>query len=799
LFNNGFGGFTSNGNEYKIISTKENPTPAPWVNLLANPDFGSVISETGSAYTWAINAHEYRLTPWGNDPISDGGGEAFYLRDQESGSFWSPSPFPAKGTTPYITTHGFGYSHFEHTEHGIYSKMSVFVDKTLPVKFFILKIKNISGGARKLMAAGFMEMILGDLRSKTNPHIFSEYNAENFVLLLRNRYNSVFADRVTFFKVIGVPESYTANRAEFIGRNRNLSDPQAMHRSTLSDTTGASVDPCAAIQIKIDLYNRDEKEIIFMLGNEKDIDAAMTLISKFPNADAVHQSFKETEAYWKDILGCIQIQTPDNALNILANGWLVYQTMASRIFARSGFYQSGGAWGFRDQLQDVLALLSIRPEMARQQILLCASRQFPEGDVQHWWNPPEGRGVRTHFSDDLLWLPYVVSRYIEATGDNSLLSVNVGFIESRLLHSDEDSLFDLPQYTSLSVSLFEHCVKAINHSLRFGIHGLPLMGTGDWNDGMDRVGNQGKGESVWLAFFQYDILIHFADVAVGFGDFPFADTCRKQAAILQTGIEASAWDGQWYLRAWFDDGTPLGSSKNTECSIDAIAQSWSVLSGVAEENRRRTAMASLEKHLVKRNLKLIQLLDPPFDKGDLNPGYIKGYVPGVRENGGQYSHAAIWALMAFAELGEREKVWDLFSMINPINHSSHAATIKKYMVEPYVMAADVYASAQHKGKGGWTWYTGSAGWMYQFIMRSLLGFELHSESLTFRPCFPSAWPSVSIVYLYKTSTYHITVFQSGSIESSWWKTDDQTGQGITIPLTDDGLVHKVEVHIRISE
>jgi cyclic beta-1,2-glucan synthetase len=799
LFNNGFGGFTPDGKEYKIISSNDNPTPAPWVNVLANPDFGSVISETGSAYTWAVNAHEYRLTPWGNDPVSDGGGEAFYLRDQESGNFWSPSLFPARGTTPYITTHGFGYSYFEHTEQAIYSHMSVFVDKALPVKFFILKIKNLSGGARKLVAAGFMEMIIGDLHSKTNPHSFSEYNAENTVLLIRNRYNSVFADRVTFFKVIGDPESYTANRAEFIGRNRNLSNPQAMNRMHLSNTTGAAIDPCAAFQIKIDMFNRNEKEIIFMLGNEKDIDSAMALIQKFSNADAVHQSFKDTEAYWRDILGCIQIQTPNTALNILSNGWIVYQTMASRIFARSGFYQSGGAFGFRDQLQDVIALLPMRPEIARQQILLCASRQFPEGDVQHWWNPPEGRGVRTHFSDDLLWLPYVVSRYIEATGDTGILSVNAGFIECRLLHPDEDSLFDLPQSSNLSVSLYEHCVKAINHSLRFGEHGLPLMGTGDWNDGMDRVGNQGKGESVWLAFFQYDILMHFADIARGFGDFPFADTCHKQATLIQSGIENSSWDGNWYLRAWFDDGTPLGSAKNKECRIDAIVQSWSVLSVAAEENRRKTAMASLDKHLVKRNLKLIQLLDPPFDKGDLNPGYIKGYVPGVRENGGQYTHAAIWALMAFAELGEREKVWELFNMINPINHASTGESIKKYKVEPYVIAADVYASKQHKGKGGWTWYTGSAGWMYQFIIRSLLGMELHAGHVKFKPCFPTAWPSVSIVYHYKSSTYHFTVFQSGDDTDSWWKTKDEQGTGDFIELVDDGREHDVEVHICISK
>jgi len=672
------------------------------------------------------------------------------------------------------------------------------VDKELPVKFVVLKIINSSGRERKLSATGFLEIILGDLKSKTNMHVLSEQDAATGALLLRNRYNTAFAERVTFFKVDGGNNfSFTADRAEFIGRNRSMSDPQALYRKKLSGRKGAGMDPCAALQVKFDLTDGAEKEIIFQIGNKVNTQEAIALVQKFTDREVVFQSFQNIISFWKQIVSALQINTPDQALNILANGWLTYQTIACRIFARSGFYQSGGAFGFRDQLQDVLALLHNRPDIAREQILLNASRQFAEGDVQHWWHPPEGRGVRTRCSDDMLWLPFVVAKYTVATGDTDILSVPVGFLESRSLHEGEESLYDLPVSLNVTGSLYEHCVRAIKHSLRFGVHGLPFIGSGDWNDGMDQVGHKGKGESVWLAFFFYDILIRFATIATNNGDETFADTCKKEAATLQSNIEANGWDGDWYRRAYFDDGTPLGSKENKECSIDAIAQSWSVLSGGGSDERKNRAMASLNKYLVKRDLKLIQLLDPPFDAHGPNPGYIRGYVPGVRENGGQYSHAAIWTLMAFADLGNREKVWELFSMIQPLSHSSDEASVKVYKVEPYVMAADVYANESHKGRGGWTWYTGSAGWMYQFIIGSLLGMELQKDRLKFRPCFPLNWPSVSIVYSYKTSTYRIKIFQTEENESSW-KMDDDRGSGNTIQLADDGREHEAEIYISIS-
>ena len=797
LFDNGTGGFTPDGKEYKILTERKRTTPAPWVNVIANAHMGAVLSESGSGYTWCVNAHEYRLTPWSNDPVTDAGGEAFYLRDEESGYFWSPVPFPVRGPTRYLTTHGFGYSSFQHVEQGIATEMCVFVDCDLPVKWTVLKIKNQSGRRRKLSATGYLEIVLGDIASRTSMHIVSEQDTNNGALLFMNRYNTAFSDRVNFFKVDEPgPLAFTTDRLEFIGRNRHLQDPQAMHRKRLSGRSGAGMDPCAALQVAFELSDGAEKELVFALGSAPNAGEVRELIGKLSGPRTAQLSLERVRGYWKDILGSVQITTPDDALNVFGNGWLLYQTTSSRLFGRSGFYQSGGAFGFRDQLQDVLALLHTRPDLTREQILLNASRQFVEGDVQHWWHPPEGRGVRTHCSDDMLWLPYVVSRYVAVTGDTALLNTNVGYLESRLLYPGEDSMYDLPASSHSSGTLFEHCVRAIRHGLRFGQHGLPLIGTGDWNDGMDKVGNKGTGESVWLAFFLYDVLKRFTDTANAYGDHFFAEICKTEAASMQSRIETAGWDGAWYKRAYFDDGRPLGSAENSECRIDAISQSWAVLSGAAGDKRAAMAMTSLEQKLVRKELKLIQLLDPPFNSNEMNPGYIKGYVPGVRENGGQYTHAAIWTLMAFAMLGQRERVWRLLEMIHPINHAGDDASIRVYKVEPYVMAADVYANESHKGMGGWTWYTGSAGWMYQFILGSLIGLDRRSDSLTFTPCFPSDWPSVQLTYRYGRSEYRITIFQLSDDSASRWEIDGLKGLGNTIRLTDDGQIHRVEMHVR---
>ena len=761
-FFNGIGGFTPDGREYVITTAQGQLTPAPWVNVMANPHFGTVVSESGSAYTWSENAHEFRLTPWRNDPVSDSSGEALYIRDEERGHFWSPTPLPCRGTTPYVTRHGFGYSVFEHTERGIRSELWVYVAVDAPIKFMKLIVRNESGRPRRLSATGYAEWVLGDLRPKSAMHVITETDPNSGALFARNHYNTEFRERVAFFDVDDTTRTITGNRTEFIGRNGTLRRPAAMMRTRLSGRLGAALDPCAAIQVVFDLSDGQEHEIIFKLGVGCNADDASNLVRRFRGSSAARDALEMIWRHWAHTLGAIYVETPDPSLNVITNGWLLYQTLACRLWARSATYQSGGAFGFRDQLQDVTALIHARPDLVREHLLLCASRQFPEGDVQHWWHPPTGRGVRTHCSDDYLWLPLVTCRYVLTTGDSGVLDEPIHFVQGRPVNMDEDSYYDLPGRSEEAASLYDHCVRAIRNSLKFGQHGLPLIGSGDWNDGMNIVGQHGKGESVWLGFFLYDVLIQFTQVAQARGDQSFVDHCRGEAAQLRRKLEQNGWDGGWYRRAYFDDGSPLGSTNNTECQIDSIAQSWSVLSGAGDSARVLLAMEALDQRLVRREYGLIQLLDPPFDKSPLNPGYIKGYVPGVRENGGQYTHAAIWATMAFARLGDSRRAWELFRMINPVNHSGSAEEIAIYKVEPYVMAADVYALPPHTGRGGWTWYTGSAAWMYRLIVESLIGLRLEIDKLYITPCLPEDWDGFKVHYRYRETVYHIDVVQLSS-------------------------------------
>jgi len=597
-------------------------------------------------------------------------------------------------------------------------------------------------------------------------HTITEADIRSGTIIARNAYNTDFGNKVAFFDVNEVSRTITTDRSEFIGRNGTLANPDAMIRSRLSGKTGAGLDPCAAIQVVFDLAEEQEHEIIFKLGAGSGVDDALNLNRKFEGSTGAHACFAKVNEYWNKTLGAVQIETPDQALNILSNGWLNYQTLACRVWGRSGFYQSGGAFGFRDQLQDVLSLVHTQPQMLKQQLLLCASRQFIEGDVQHWWHPPTGRGVRTTCSDDYLWMPFAVCRYITVTGDHDILDEVVPFLEGRLLNSGEESYFDLPIRSDSTASLYEHCVKAIENGLLFGEKGLPLMGSGDWNDGMDKVGNHGKGESVWLAFFLYDILVKFSDVAAIKNDDAFVIKCRNYAEQLKQNIHKNAWDGEWYRRAYFDDDTPLGSHENEECKIDSIAQSWSVLSKGADEQRSIMAMKNADKFLVQQEDGMIQLFTPPFDKSSMNPGYIKGYVPGVRENGGQYTHAAIWLVMAFAAVGDHKRTWELLQMINPLNRGNTAEKMDVYKAEPYVVAADVYAEPMHKGRGGWTWYTGSAGWMYQLVLESFVGLKKEGDKLVFTPCLPAEWPSVKISYRSINRLYQIEITQQAGEEKN---------------------------------
>ncbi len=793
---NGTGGFTHDGREYVITTSSDSPTPAPWVNVLANPWFGTVVSESGGAYTWCENAHSFRLTPWNNDPVSDVSGEAFYIRDEESGRFWSPSPLPAQGPMPYTTRHGFGYSVFEYTEDGVSTEMQVYVATDAPVKFITLKVRNTSGRSRRLSVTGYFELVLGDQRDKHSSHVVTEVDPKNGSLLARNAYNSDFKDRVVFLDCSESQRTVTGDRREFLGRNGSPANPACLSRARLSGHVGAGVDPCAAMQVSVDLADGQERQISFTFGTGRDLADTRNLVNRFRGTGPAYGALEGVWNFWSRTLGAVQIETPDASVNFLANGWLLYQVLASRVWGRSGFYQSGGAFGFRDQLQDAMSLVHAQPATLREQILRCASRQFVEGDVQHWWHPPQGHGVRTRISDDFLWLPYATCRYIAAIGDTGILDESIQFLDGRAVKPDEDSYYDLPNCSDQSASLYEHCVLAIKHGLRFGQHGLPLIGCGDWNDGMNLIGDEGKGESVWLAFFLYDVLVKFTELAKQRNDEAIVALCTSESDKLRHNIESHGWDGGWYLRAFFDNGDPLGSASNIECKVDSLPQSWSVLSGAGDPERSRLGMQAVDRDLVKRDIGIIQLFEPPFDKSELNPGYVKGYVPGVRENGGQYTHAAIWTVMAFAAAGDSTKAWDLFNLINPIRHGDSADAIRKYKVEPYVVAADVYANSQHAGRGGWTWYTGSAGWMYRLITESLLGIHLEVDRLRFAPLLPADWRTFTIRYRYRETYYTIAVrnFGGGKMVKRLMADGVEQTDG-QLRLNDDGQTHYVEMEI----
>jgi len=800
---NGYGGYAKDGREYVIAPPAGVRTPAPWANVIANPDFGTVLSETGAAYTWAENAHEWRLTPWHNDPVSDPSGETFYLRDEETGIAWMPNgvalnPDGTPGRAS-VARHGFGYSTFEQSAQGIRSELRVFCAIDAPVKFSVLTIRNDSARPRRVSATGYVEWVLGSLRAATAPHIVTDHH-EDGPATARNPYSGDHADYMGFFDVD--PEhqaagSMTCDRTEFIGRNGNLLEPMALRRAGLAGRTGAALDPCAAFQVPLDLAVGESRTVVFRLGMGKNHGEAERTALKYRGEAIAQAEFDRVVAHWNQTLGAVRVRTPDAALDALANGWLVYQTIACRLWARSGYYQSGGAFGFRDQLQDAMALVHTRPELLRKQLLLAASRQFEEGDVQHWWHPPQGRGVRTHISDDYLWLPMALCRYVEATGDLAVLDEPVSFIEGRPLKDEDESYFDMPNVSHRTAPLYEHAALAVRHGLRMGVHGLPLMGGGDWNDGMNLIGEHGKGESVWMAFFVCEVLREFAKLARLHRDDAFAMTCGEARDKLAGAVEASAWDGEWYRRAYFDDGTPLGTAGAVECQIDSIAQSWSVLSGIAPRERARKALDSLASRLVDPRTRIVKLLDPPFDGKGPNPGYISGYVPGVRENGGQYTHGAIWAAMAFAASGDARRAWDLVDMINPVNHSRTPAEVAVFKVEPYVMTADVYSVAPHTGRGGWSWYTGSAGWMYRLLVEGVLGLRLEvldgQACLLLDPRIPPHWSGFEVDYVHKTTTFHLQFDRTGQDREPHVTLDGRALGGNRLPLVDDGRQHRVQI------
>ncbi len=794
---NGLGGFAEEGREYVITLGPGRWTPAPWINVIANPGFGFQVSESGSGYTWAVNSRENQLTPWSNDPVGDPPGEAIYVRDDETGDLWGPTALPVREeSAPYVIRHGQGYTRLDHVSHGVSLELLQLVPLDDPVKISRLTLTNESGSPRRLSVTAYVEWVLGVSRGAAAPLVVTEIDAETGAMLARNAWRRELGARVAFADLGARQTAWTADRTEFLGRNGAPDRPAGLApRHRLSGRVGAGLDPCGALQATIELPPGGRAEVVVLLGEAASAEQARELVGRYRarDVDAVLRSVRE---HWDRVLGTVQVRTPDRAMDILLNRWLLYQTLACRLWARSAFYQAGGAYGFRDQLQDVVALAVAAPALAREHLLRAAARQFGEGDVQHWWHPPSGRGVRTRISDDRLWLPYAVARYVEIAGDGAVLDELVPFLEGPTLAAGQPESYFEPRGADERGTLFEHCARALDQGLTVGVHGLPLMGTGDWNDGMNEVGAGGRGESIWLGWFLHAALSEWAGLAEARGEGKRAGRWREHVDALRASLEREAWDGGWYRRAYFDDGTPLGSAVNDACRIDSIAQSWSVISAAAAPARQARAMAAVEAHLVRRADNLVLLFTPPFGETSLEPGYIKGYVPGVRENGGQYTHAAVWSAIAFAELGDGDTAAELFAMLNPINHARTEAAVERYKVEPYAVAADVYAEPPHVGRGGWTWYTGSAGWMYRAGLEWILGFRLRGTRLVIDPCIPRAWARFEMVFRHRSARYDIAVENPRGVSRgvAAVEVDGAPLDGdLTVELTDDGTVHRVRV------
>ncbi|HEY9685369.1 MAG TPA: glucoamylase family protein [Coleofasciculaceae cyanobacterium] len=801
-FFNGLGGFDADGKEYVTILGPGQSPPAPWINIIANPVFGFQVAVEGSGYSWSLNSRENQLTPWSNDPVIDRPGEVIYIRDEDTGKLWGPTALPIRDeSSSYIVRHGQGYSRFEHTSHEIKLDLLQYVPLEDPIKISRLKIKNMSDRIRRLSMTAYVEWVLGQSRSVSAPYVITELDPETGALFAQNPWNAAFKGRVAFMDLSGRQTSWTGDRQEFIGRNGTLNSPAGLLRRTPpSKHLGAGLDPCGVLQAPIELKPNEMVEIVFFLGESANATEAQALIAKYRTTD-LDAVFQAVGRHWDNVLGTIQVKTPDRSMDIMLNRWMLYQTLVCRVWARSAFYQASGAYGFRDQLQDGMALAVSRPGITREHLLRAAARQFVEGDFQHWWLPAAGQGVRTRISDDRIWLAYATAHYVETTGDLTVLDEQIPFLEGQTLQPGEHDAFFQPRITDECASLFEHCAFGLDQSLRLGAHGLPFIGTGDWNDGMNRVGELGQGESVWLGWFLHTTLSAFIPLAKARKERARAAAWLKHAHKLRASLEQEGWDGDWYRRGYFDDGTPLGSVSSDECQIDSIAQSWSVISGAADPARAQHAMAAVEKHLIRNQDGLALLFTPPFSQTTLDPGYVKSYPAGIRENGGQYTHAATWSVIAFAALGQGDKAAGLFSLLNPINHTSTRADAYRYKVEPYVVAADVYSVSPHVGRGGWTWYTGAAGWMYRAGIEAILGLRLQGASLILNPCIPKQWPHYEMSFRYQDTSYEILVENphgiSQGIASATLDGQSLLASPVKIPLCNDSLIHKV--HLTLGE
>jgi len=798
---NSLGGFTPDGREYAIYLGPNTHTPAPWANVIANPVFGTLVSETGSGFTWYGNSQRNRLTQWSNDPVMDQPSEAVYIRDEETGVYWTPTPSPIREETAYRARHGTGYTVFEHNSQGIEQELTVFVpvdeNGGEPIKLQSLRLRNDSSRRRRLSVTYYVEWTLGENRESSQMHVVTHWDDEVKALIARNRYHPEYGERIAFAAINPPAESYTGDRTVFVGRNGSLGSPAAMERTGLSRRTGAGFDPCAALRVTVKLAPGQRAEITCMLGQAESVEEVHKWVLVYREGLALETALSQTKAWWDDLLGTIEVHTPELAADFLINRWLLYQSLSCRIWGRSAFYQSGGAFGFRDQLQDVMAFLYAYPELVRQHILLAASRQFEEGDVQHWWHPPSGAGVRSRISDDPLWLPYVITQYMRVTGDVDILHTEVPFLNGPTLEGDQHEMFFTPEVALEHATLFEHCRRAVARSMTFGPHGLPLIGAGDWNDGMNLVGAGGKGESVWLAWFMVDVLQGMAELSELLGRIDLSQSYQQDRNALIQHVERAGWDGEWYLRATFDDGTPLGSSANEEARIDSLSQSWAWLSGAADRDRADRALESAWKHLVREDEGLVLLLTPPFDRSEPSPGYIKGYPPGVRENGGQYTHAALWFAMALARRGDGTRAAKILRILNPIERARNPETVWRSGLEPYVVAADVYRLPGRIGQGGWSWYTGSAAWMYRAWVEEVLGLKVCGDHIQLNPVIPGWWEGFHLRYRHGEAIYEIQVENPEGCERgvSWVEMDGQRLRDGVIPL-DRGLVkHRILVHM----
>ncbi|WP_124065422.1 hypothetical protein [Clostridium sp. E02] len=792
-FFNGFGAFACGGREYEILLDGENRPPAPWINVISNKEFGFQISETGAGFTFHTNSRENKLTPWSNDPVSDQASEAIYVLDEMSGEVMTPMSLGRRDRGTYRVRHGFGYSKFFHEELQIDQELTVFTPLNESLKLWNLKLTNHSDKVKYLSLTYYVEWVLGTQREQTSPYILSSYDNEHEYLYAKNIYTMNFQNNYAYLFSSEMIVGYTGNRQEFLGQKGSILEPEGAEIK-LSNNTGVGFDPCGAVQVSVAIQPQESKTVLFGLGQNTSLEEISEIRNKYKDVEAAQRELLQVRAHWDQLLGTVSVKSNDRAIDILVNGWLLYQSISCRIQARAAFYQCGGAYGYRDQLQDTLALLLADSSILRRQILIACSRQFEEGDVQHWWHPPMGVGVRTKISDDLLWLPYCTAAYIKSTGDFGILKEQVSYLKGPLLKEEQHEIMFIPEISDQKESVYDHCKKTIDRTY-FGEHGLPLMGGGDWNDGMNEVGIKGKGESVWLAWFFYTVLEEFIPLCVKEGDEDYGQNLEKIQKDLLQNIEENAWDGEWYLRAFYDDGTKLGSKENDECKIDSISQSWSVISNGAKEDRAKAAIESAWRYLVREEDALSLLLFPPFDKTSKNPGYIKNYIPGIRENGGQYTHAAVWLAIATSKLKDTEMAQKLFHLLNPIHVTQNKKDAIRYEKEPYVMTADISLSPPYTGRGGWSWYTGSAGWMYQGLLNWFLGIRKEGNELIIDPATPSSFGDYTVKYLYGSSVYEIRIEsrKKGVLTTEEITVDDKRIQGNRVNLTDDGQTHKIIV------